>query len=214
MNEISETSPVRRATAARKRKRLLLAAMRCIRRLGVRKSTMEEIAAQAGVSRITLYREFGSREALVTEVTTYRAAAFNKRFMARADRFDDLPSMLEAYLSAAAAMAAQNPVTRGLVRGPLNFTAPGTPMHALTYQTWLPVLEKARRQGQLPQEMDFTDAAQWILIAQFTLCKLAVDTGLEPERFKTLIGAYVVPAFAPPAGAPKAPARRLAEAAS
>lgn len=195
MSDSQDKPTARSAAAARKRRRLLLAAMRCVRRLGVPKSTMEEIAAQAGVSRITLYREFGSRETLITEVVIYRYSAFNRRFMARADQYPDLRSMLEAYLLAAASLASQNAVTRELVRGRLSYSNPGSPIHAMTYDTWAPTLARAQRRGELSPDLDLADAAQWILVSQHIVNKLAIDANLPRERLRTLIRAFILPAF-------------------
>jgi AcrR family transcriptional regulator len=54
-----------RADAARNRERILRAAQRLIRRKGVRETTLEDVAAEAGVGRATLFRRFPDRGALL-----------------------------------------------------------------------------------------------------------------------------------------------------
>lgn len=57
---------------------VLDAAAICVDRKGFEGTSLEEVAAEAGVSRTTLYRRFGSREALFTALLVHRAEPFQK----------------------------------------------------------------------------------------------------------------------------------------
>lgn len=56
--------------------RLLDAAARCVRRKGFDNTSLEEVAAEANVSRTTLYRRFGNRENLFKALLHERARPF------------------------------------------------------------------------------------------------------------------------------------------
>jgi len=55
---------------------VLDAAARCIDRKGFDNTSLEEVAAEAGVSRTTLYRRFGNRDSLLSALLTARAEPF------------------------------------------------------------------------------------------------------------------------------------------
>lgn len=55
---------------------VLDAAARCIERKGFDNTSLEEVAAEAGVSRTTLYRRYGNRESLFKALLIARAAPF------------------------------------------------------------------------------------------------------------------------------------------
>lgn len=62
------------------RERLLEATYRCISRYGLAKTTVEDAARQAGVSRATVYRYFpGGRDELVRETIRWETASFFAR---------------------------------------------------------------------------------------------------------------------------------------
>jgi AcrR family transcriptional regulator len=69
----------------------MVAAVRCVERDGVRNVSMEGVAAQAGVSRTTLYRHFpGGRGQLVSETATWQVGRFWRRL---AEAVADLPTL-------------------------------------------------------------------------------------------------------------------------
>lgn len=76
------------------RDRILDAAESCLERFGLAKTTVEDVGQAAGVSRATLYRQFGNRDALLLAVAAREA----DRVAAEADlflqRFDDVGSWL------------------------------------------------------------------------------------------------------------------------
>ncbi|MDR3389651.1 MAG: helix-turn-helix domain containing protein [Rudaea sp.] len=55
---------------------VLDAAARCVDRKGLDNTSLEEVAAEAGVSRTTLYRRYGNRESLLTALLIARAEPF------------------------------------------------------------------------------------------------------------------------------------------
>jgi AcrR family transcriptional regulator len=57
---------------------VLNAAASCIRRKGIDNVSLEEVAAEAGVSRTTLYRRFGNRESLFTALLMEGAKPFRE----------------------------------------------------------------------------------------------------------------------------------------
>lgn len=178
-----------------KRELLLEAATRCIAKRGVSDVTMEDIAAEAMVARITIYREFGNRKALVEALIAHRLEAFHERFATTEGQFEDLAGALEAYLLASIKTMRKSPITVEFVRGPMTFAKAGSTLHTVSAKLWVPWLEKARNVGQLAPGVDFNDAVEWILIMQHTLCRLAVDVKGNDQHYKVLVREFVAPAF-------------------
>ena len=62
------------------RLRLLDAAHEQSSRMGIRRSTMEGVARQVGISRITAYRRFATKDALIERVSSLQAIRRNPPF--------------------------------------------------------------------------------------------------------------------------------------
>ena len=67
-----------RADARRNRERILCAAMRLIERDGVEAVSMDDVAAEAGVGKGTLYRRFGDRSSLLRALIEEPERAFQE----------------------------------------------------------------------------------------------------------------------------------------
>lgn len=74
------SSPVTRVTPTDRRQRILDAAEACFVRNGFHRSTMNDVAAEAGMSAGNLYRYFASKEAIVTGLTERDRATLNTDF--------------------------------------------------------------------------------------------------------------------------------------
>ena len=67
-------SPVRSAAAAAKRERIVAAAARLLReKVNIAAFTLDAVAKAAGVARLTVYNQFGSRRGLLEAVFDERA---------------------------------------------------------------------------------------------------------------------------------------------
>ena len=81
------------------RTRILEATYACIARYGLAKTTMEDAAREAGLSRATVYRHFpGGREELVREVIVWETARFFLRLAEAVTGIRDFADLLEEAL--------------------------------------------------------------------------------------------------------------------
>ncbi len=77
------------------RTRILEAAVACIERWGLAKTTLEDVATEAGLSRATLYRWFpGGRDQLITETVAWETARFMARLVDAVAPHPDLEAKL------------------------------------------------------------------------------------------------------------------------
>ena len=76
--------------------RLLDGTVACIARVGVSKTTLDDVAREAGCSRATLYRYFPGKPPLLAALVTREAAALQHELQAAAD---DAPSLEEAVVA-------------------------------------------------------------------------------------------------------------------
>lgn len=74
--------------------RILDAALARAETFGIRRTTMEEVATAAGVSRITVYRYFESKDVLISSVVLREARRFFSALDAAIDGFDTLEDRL------------------------------------------------------------------------------------------------------------------------
>ena len=75
------TDPPERADAARNRRRILAAAEKLFAENGVSCTSMDAIAAEAGVGKGTLFRRFGDRASLARALLSERDGAFQEAFI-------------------------------------------------------------------------------------------------------------------------------------
>lgn len=80
------------------RGRFLDATQRCIARVGVAKTTLDDVAREAGCSRATLYRRFSGRDALVSELVAREGEGLRRDLVAAAHDADDLRAAVVALL--------------------------------------------------------------------------------------------------------------------
>jgi len=71
----SPSRPTAPTSADDARERILAAAERCIDRHGIRKTTMDDVASEVGLSRPNVYRYFADRDDLLIELITRHARA-------------------------------------------------------------------------------------------------------------------------------------------
>jgi AcrR family transcriptional regulator len=92
------------------RERILDATLSVMAAQGLARLALEDVARAAGVSRQTVYRWFGSREALITAVILREEEVFIERISAAAGQHVDLRSSLEAAIAAALRTARAHPL--------------------------------------------------------------------------------------------------------
>jgi hypothetical protein len=88
-------------------------------------------------------------------------------------------------------------LTRDIVQGKLDFSTPGTPIHAAVRTFWEPLVAAARRSGKMDRSLDLDSIAQWILVCQFTFGRLQFEAPLNDAHARALIRGFVTPAFGP-----------------
>ena len=98
------------------RARVISAALRCVTRFGVSKTTVDDIAREAGLSRATLYRAFpGGREQVLGATVEAEIRRYFCEMAARLDEVSDVEEILVVVLTAAADQIARHEALRFLL---------------------------------------------------------------------------------------------------
>ena len=81
--------------ATDQKERVLEATYACIARYGIAKTTVEDVAREAGLSRATVYRQLpGGRDQLIADVITWEVGRFFGRLADAVAGAPDLPTLL------------------------------------------------------------------------------------------------------------------------
>lgn len=71
-------------------RQILDAAIACVKQWGVEKTSLNDIAKQAGVTRPTVYRYFANRDEVLTAALLQSGHRLGKRLLDHMDRFEDV----------------------------------------------------------------------------------------------------------------------------
>jgi AcrR family transcriptional regulator len=81
------------------RTRILTGALHSVERLGMAKTSLEDVAQTAGVSRATIYRYFpGGRDQVISETVSWEVENFLTRIVEAVDGLDSIDAKLETAL--------------------------------------------------------------------------------------------------------------------
>jgi AcrR family transcriptional regulator len=181
--------------------RVLDAAEVCFDRKGWSKSTMENVAAVAGISRGYIYKHFRNRDGLKLAVLVRRADAFNARarpFIAAEPTISD--KLVEGIMLGVN-MAHRDHYFGRLVGASTTdpeYQVPGAreAASAKIDELWRPFLETACEQRELADDVRVDDVIDWILIVLLGLLAnktalQATDADIERQLRTLLVPAVV-----------------------
>ncbi|MDP1821107.1 MAG: TetR/AcrR family transcriptional regulator [Acidimicrobiales bacterium] len=182
------------------RERLIDAAGECFLRYGVMKTTIEDVATVANVSRATVYRYFGGREELIMGVLLREG----KRFLGGLGR------RLEASRTVQDAIVDGVVLTLAAIRHDDNLALLFAPEAAgvttsaagasdalfdLTAQFLHPHLERGLADGTLRPGLDFDEAAEWTLRTILTLVTVKGPRTRTDAQLRSFLHTYLAPAL-------------------
>jgi len=184
------------------RDRLLDATERCLRRSGIRRTTVSEIATEAGVSRAWLYRHFPDKASLVV-ATLSRT---DERFWAEAHARVSAARGLAAQVTAAVGFALEQQPGALLLQlkqdEPADFAEMiGTGLAEMMpgmARFWHGYLEAARAAGEVRADLDVVRAAEWVIrivVSLVTVPGGEVDT-TDPRSVGRFLEEFVVAGLA------------------
>jgi AcrR family transcriptional regulator len=183
------------------RQRILGATYDCVARWGLSKTTVEDAAREAGVSRATVYRYFpGGREELIDAVVAWEHARFFTRLYDEVHEADSLEEVMERGLAFAhRAIVEHEVLQRILLTEPELLLPTLTVESAGTVEIIAGFLVPYLMRHELAQGVDVREAADFL--ARMALSYIASpgrwDLG-DPEQVARLVRAELLAGIVPP----------------
>lgn len=174
------------------RAQILKAAESMFQRYGVSKTTMDDIAKEAGVSRPTVYRYFGDRDSLITALIEARSRRLFDKARAYLRERSTLADQIVDGLIFLVERGRHDPIVR-LIVSPEHMDLAtalvgSTGLAArLTYEMWAPLLAEARERGEIREGLTDEEICEWIALVQLVLVgRMDFSSDEDPENRRML----------------------------
>ncbi|XNL82725.1 TetR/AcrR family transcriptional regulator [Actinomadura madurae] len=191
------------------RSRVLDAAYDQFSRLGIQRSTMEDVARRAGVSRITVYRRFATKDALVEQVIRREFRRYFDRFLVEIEQAETAADRVVLGFVSSMRAIRRNPLIGGLMA-----TEPDTVLPTMINdegRTLATVrrfvagqLRREQRAGTVPDDLDVDFVAE--MMVRVSASFLAIPSELvdldDDEQVAEVARRFLVPMLEP--GGPSA----------
>lgn len=187
------------------RERLLDAAEACLARFGLAKTTAEDVARAAGLSRATVYRQFGNRDGLIAAVATREAERCATAAIDHLRRFEDIGDwVVEGILFCLRDIPAR-PLLVQLGGREAFVTASrvvlrSDRMRTLGSDILRPLFERARARGRLVDDFDLDEFSEWVLRALMSFLVVRSSVHRDEDALRGMLRRMLLPAILKPAG--------------
>jgi AcrR family transcriptional regulator len=182
------------------RDHIVEAALACFERFGLARTTMDDIAREANVSRPMIYRYFADRDGLVMSVIRSRAAIFIEKvrgFIDTHESFED--ALVEGFLYLVQ-LGRSDPYVRLLVH-PDHMAMAAKVIGGseesvdLTAEMWDALFAAAQERGELDPARDRREMCRWMLMMQLLFVGRSDLFPDDLERHRQMVREFVLPAF-------------------
>ncbi|OZE90754.1 TetR family transcriptional regulator [Rhodococcus sp. 14-2686-1-2] len=180
------------------RVQILIAAEASFQRYSIAKTTMDDIAKEAGVSRPTIYRYFEDRDALISAMVERRSRSLFARAGAHLRKRPTFAEQLVDGVIYLVKRGRKDDVIRLIVspRGVGTATKLlGTSCLAtrLNLEMWSPLIEEARNRGEVRANLTDAQICDWITLVELILV-VRMDFGGESDRdHRKMLSNFLLP---------------------
>lgn len=185
------------------RERIIESAERCFRRFGVGKTTIEDIAAEVGVSRATIYRYIeGGREEIVLAVLLEES---QRQMLELIERFQDVEGLTQSMTAIMVEVVFINRENEQLATlfnaeslG-IGSALPGATDLLLngTLELLGPFLQAGREAGELRSDLTDREVAEYLLRVVMSLLSFEGDAGKSRKSVRRYLETLIMPTLAP-----------------
>lgn len=197
--------------------RLIDAAEACFHRYGLVKTTVEDVASAAEVSRATVYRYFADRDELILAVLLREADVFLDRLRRRVATQPDLgQALVTGVLYTLKSVATDENLALLFAPEAVGTTTTiagaSQALFTITENFLRPILTAARERGELRPEVDIDDASEWLLRVILSLLTVKGPKNRSKAETVKFLEDLLVPSLVvgPPAGNGARPGRSIA----
>ncbi|TNY36942.1 TetR/AcrR family transcriptional regulator [Thermomonospora catenispora] len=186
--------------------RVLDAAYEQFCRMGIQRSTMEDVARRAGVSRITVYRRFATKTALVEQVVRREFRKYFDQFLVDIRQAETAADRVVLGFVSSLRAIRNNPLIGGLMETEPDLLVPsmindGGRTVAVVRQFVADQLRREQRAGNVSEELDVDLVAE--MMVRISASFLAIPSRLvdldDEEQLAALARRFLVPMLEPPA---------------
>jgi AcrR family transcriptional regulator len=181
------------------RERLLDAAEGCLEQFGPEKTSMEDVARAAGMSRATVYRYFENRDALLLGVASRQASSLAAEAINYLAQFNTISDWLVEGLLFTLREIPERPVFASLVTS-LDSHASGnlflgsTGLVQIGVNVLRPMFGNAQAQGLLRDGVDPEMLVEWLLRMLWTYLNAPSQVATDEEGMRKLFRMMLIPA--------------------
>ncbi|MGX6511011.1 TetR/AcrR family transcriptional regulator [Rhodococcus sp. SJ-2] len=182
------------------RGQILKAAESMFQRYGVLKTTMDDIAKEAGVSRPTVYRYFGDRDTLITALIEARSRRLFDKARGYLRERETVAEQIVDGLVFLVERGRQDPIVR-LIVSPEHMDLAtalvgSTGLAArLTQEMWAPLLDEARERDEIREGLTDEEICEWIALVELILVgRMDFSTEGDPEN-RRMLANFLVPSI-------------------
>lgn len=175
--------------------RILRAAYSCFEQYGIGKTTIENIASRAKVSRPTVYKYYPSKDAILDEISVRETWRVNSEVRRRLVRSDDFAEFLADTLLLVIRLANENIYIRRMVES-IEFQesviSPSSLMQQLQRTWWTNLFEQARARGEIATDLEIDEIIYWLARAQAMLMLQVASPQIDDAEKRRFIRRFIV----------------------
>lgn len=187
------------------RARILDAAYEQFCRMGIQRSTMEDVARRAGVSRITVYRRFTTKDALVEQVVRREFRRYFDQFLVEIEQAETAADRVVLGFVSSLRAIRRNPLIGGLMETEPDLVVPsmvtdGGRTLAIVRQFVAGQLRREQRAGNVREDLDVDLVAE--LMVRISASFLGIPSRLidldDEDQLAGIARRFLVPMLDPP----------------
>ena len=186
-------------------RRLVEAALHCVARWGIRKTSLDDVAREAGVSRATVYRVFpGGKDRVVEAVFSHEVGRVLHDVHAELQAAESLDELLVAGLTTTLRLTIDNDVVASVVRHEPELVLPHFAFHQLDRVLDLADALCRPHLSRFLPDAEVRPAAELLarVVLTFSFRRAAWVDPHDPASIRRLVRTFLLPALGPPSARP------------
>lgn len=176
--------------------RIVTASLRCLARWGLGKTTLDDVAREAGCSRATVYRAFpGGKDVLLDAVIQHELQRFFAALGAELDRADGLEDLVVAAITSATRFLRDHDAIQYLLHNEPAVVLPRLSFERIDDLFALATMFARPYLARYLGEDDIAPTAEWLtrLILSYGLNPSPTVDTTDPDDVRRLVRRYVLP---------------------